>query len=112
MSATEQVDSNILTTNTHHGLHTKYMRGTLRNPGLDRYPRLVRSICLVSFGFTFQYLGYTYTQILGLADLMTSSSSPSSLACHWFSSSESALLDSSLLLDLASDESLATSSPS
>lgn len=81
MSATEQVNSNILTTNTHHGLHTKYMRGTLRNPGLDRYPRLVRSICLVSFGFTFQYLGYTYTQILGLADLMTSSSSPSSLAC-------------------------------
>jgi hypothetical protein len=52
----------------------------------------------------------TYTQTLG-SDFATSTSSPSLSACHWTSSSDSALDSSSLALVLASEE-LATASSS
>jgi hypothetical protein len=105
--------SQIFSVTTHHYLHKRRMRGTPRILGLDHCPRRDYSICLVSKCLqVLVFVGHTHMHTLGLDDLITSSSSPPSLACHWFSSSESALLDSSLSLDLASEESLATSSPS
>lgn len=113
MSATETKAKHSQWT-THHCLHTRHRRGTLQSLGWGRCPRLVCSIWCESVYTIGLGIAQSNTDMhtLGLDDLTSSSSSPSSLPCHWFSSSESAFVESSLSLDLASEDSFAASSAS